>query len=91
MEISEIGIGAVLGEDVPVGEVVKLTIPLPSGPVTICATVRQYSYDFRIDTPEEHLAGHGMTRCRKDAGGRWRMLSVDNSLKEAVGAPDRVH
>jgi hypothetical protein len=32
-----------------------------------------------------------MTMCRKDAGGRWRMLSVDNSLREAVGAPDRVH
>jgi spore germination cell wall hydrolase CwlJ-like protein len=37
----------VLGEDVSVGEVVKLNIPLPSGPVTICATVRQKGSFFR--------------------------------------------
>jgi ketosteroid isomerase-like protein len=59
--------------------------------VRLLGDVLWYSYDFRIDRPEEHLAGHGMTRCRKDAGGRWRMLSVDNSLREAAGAPDRVH
>jgi spore germination cell wall hydrolase CwlJ-like protein len=47
IDISEIGIGAVLGEDIPVGEVVKLHIPLSSGPVTICATVRQRSSFFR--------------------------------------------
>ena len=47
LDISEIGIGAVLGEDVPVGEIVKLNIPLPSGPLTICATVRQRSAFFR--------------------------------------------
>jgi hypothetical protein len=47
LDISEIGIGAVLEEDVPVGEVVKLHIPLPSGPVTICATVRHRSAFFR--------------------------------------------
>jgi len=47
LDISEIGIGVVLGEDIPVGEVVKLNIPLPSGPVTICATVRQRSSFFR--------------------------------------------
>ncbi len=59
--------------------------------VRILGDVLWYSYDFRIDTPEEHLAGHGMTMCRKDAGGRWRMLSVDNSLKESARAPDPVH
>ena len=59
--------------------------------VRILGDVLWYSYDFWIDTPEEHLAGHGMTMCRKDAGGRWRMLSVDNSLKKAAGAPDLVH
>jgi hypothetical protein len=47
LDISEIGISAVLGEDVPVGEIVKLNIPLPSGPVTICATVRQRCSFFR--------------------------------------------
>jgi ketosteroid isomerase-like protein len=50
-----------------------------------------YSYDFWIDTPEERLTGHGMTMCRKDAGGRWRILNVHNSLTEAVAAPEPVH
>ncbi|MFZ0800350.1 MAG: nuclear transport factor 2 family protein [Terriglobales bacterium] len=51
-----------------------------------------YSYDFWIDTPGgKHLAGHGMTMCRKDAGGKWRMLNVNNSVKEAAVAPDPVH
>jgi len=47
MDISEIGIAAVLDDDVPVGEVVKLNFTLPSGPVTISATVRQRSSLFR--------------------------------------------
>jgi hypothetical protein len=47
MDISEIGIAAVLGDDVPVGEVVKLHFTIPSGPVTIRATVRQKSSFFR--------------------------------------------
>jgi hypothetical protein len=47
LDISEIGISAMLGEDVPVGEVVKLDIRLPSGPMTICATVRQRGSFFR--------------------------------------------
>jgi len=47
MDISEIGIAAVLGDDVPVGEVVKLNLTLPSGSVTISATVRQRSSFFR--------------------------------------------
>jgi hypothetical protein len=47
MDISEIGIAAVLGDDVPVGEVVKLNFTLPSGPVAIPATVRQKSSLFR--------------------------------------------
>jgi len=45
-----------------------------------------YSYDFWIDTSEEHLTGHGMTMCRKDAGGRWRILNVHNSLTESTAA-----
>jgi ketosteroid isomerase-like protein len=39
-----------------------------------------YSYDFWIDTPEEHRTGHGMSMCRKDAGGRWRILNMHNSV-----------
>ena len=50
-----------------------------------------YSYDFWIDSPEEHITGHGMTMCRKAAGGRWRILNVNNSVKEAAAAPDAVH
>lgn len=50
-----------------------------------------YSYDFWIDTPEEHQTGHGMTMCRKDAGGRWRILTMHNSVTEAAAAPDPVH
>ena len=46
-----------------------------------------YSYDFWIDTPEERLTGHGMSMCRKDAGGRWRILNVHNSVKEAADGP----
>jgi ketosteroid isomerase-like protein len=46
-----------------------------------------YSYDFWIDTPEEHRTGHGMSLCRKDAGGRWRILSIHNSVTEAAAAP----
>ena len=59
--------------------------------VRILGDVLWYSYDFWIDTPEEHLAGHGMTMCRKDAGGRWRMLGVHNSVTEAAAAPGPAH
>jgi len=50
-----------------------------------------YSYDYWIDTPDEHLKGHGMSMCRKDAGGRWRILNMHNSLKDSATAPDPVH
>jgi len=40
-----------------------------------------YSYDYSIDTPKEHLAGHGFAMCRKN-GTRWRMLNMHNSLAE---------
>jgi ketosteroid isomerase-like protein len=48
-----------------------------------------YSYDFWIDTPEEHRTGHGMSMCRKDAGGRWRILNMHNSVLEAAAALPR--
>ena len=50
-----------------------------------------YSYDFSIYSPKEHITGHGMTMCRKAAGGRWRILNVNNSVKDAAAAPDAVH
>ncbi len=37
-----------------------------------------YSYEYSIDTPQEHLAGHGFAMCRKN-GTRWRMLNMHNS------------
>jgi ketosteroid isomerase-like protein len=49
-----------------------------------------YTYDFWIDTPEEHRTGHGMSMCRKDAGGRWRILNMHNSVNEAAVAPASV-
>jgi hypothetical protein len=40
-----------------------------------------YSYDYSIDTPKEHLTGHGFAMCRK-SGTHWRMLNMHNSLAE---------
>jgi uncharacterized protein (TIGR02246 family) len=47
-----------------------------------------YSYDFWIDTPEEHRTGHGMSMCRKDAEGRWRILNMHNSVRKVQIAAD---
>jgi len=41
-----------------------------------------YSYDYNIDSPQEHIAGHGMSMCRRDKG-RWRILNLHNSFLEA--------
>jgi SnoaL-like domain/Aspartyl protease len=38
-----------------------------------------YSYDYSIDTPKDHLDGHGFAMCRRN-GTRWRMLNLHNSL-----------
>ncbi len=40
-----------------------------------------YSYDYVLDSPAEHRAGHGMAMCRK-SGGRWRILNMHNSQVE---------
>jgi len=40
-----------------------------------------YSYDYSIDTPRDHVVGHGMAMCRK-TDGRWRTLNMHNSLHE---------
>lgn len=68
LDISEIGLGAVLEEDVPVAEVVTLNIPLPSGPVTICATVRQRSSFFRYGfefLESDPIRGMVQSACRQ--------------------------
>jgi len=38
-----------------------------------------YSYDYGIDSPGEHRAGHGMAMCHREAG-VWRILNMHNSL-----------
>lgn len=38
-----------------------------------------YSYEYKLDTPEDHIAGHGMAMCRKSEG-RWRILNMHNSV-----------
>jgi hypothetical protein len=40
-----------------------------------------YSYDYRIDFGDQHVAGHGMAMCHKQEG-RWRMLNMHNSLQQ---------
>lgn len=41
-----------------------------------------YSYDYTIDSPQEHVAGHGMSMCRRDKD-RWRILNLHNSFRES--------
>jgi hypothetical protein len=43
-----------------------------------------YSYDYTIDTPKEHIAGHGMSMCRR-VNGKWNVLNLHNSMVEAEG------
>jgi hypothetical protein len=42
-----------------------------------------YSYDYWIDSPKEHIAGHGMSMCRRN-NGQWRILNLHNSLLESA-------
>ena len=41
-----------------------------------------YSYEYTIDTPKEHLIGHGFAMCRRSGNG-WRMLNLHNAPVEA--------
>ena len=43
-----------------------------------------YSYDYTIDSPQEHITGHGMSMCRRDKD-RWRILNLHNSFLESPG------
>jgi hypothetical protein len=45
-----------------------------------------YSYDFSIDTPEEHLRGHGTAMCRSSEG-RWRIVNMHNSMLQPEHRP----
>lgn len=42
-----------------------------------------YSYEYWIDTPKEHLNGHGFAMCRR-YGTRWRMLNLHNAPVEPI-------
>ncbi len=44
-----------------------------------------YSYDYSIETPKEHLNGHGFAMCRR-SGTHWRTLNMHNSL---VAPPEK--
>jgi hypothetical protein len=55
LDISETGVSAMLTLDLPLGEVVELEFELPSGPVAICALVRNKSafrYGFQFVEPD---------------------------------------
>lgn len=45
-----------------------------------------YSYDFSIDTPEEHPRGHGTAMCLRSEG-RWRIVNMHNSMFQAEAQP----
>jgi hypothetical protein len=45
-----------------------------------------YSYDFRIDTPEEHPRGHGTAMCLRSEG-RWRIVNMHNSMLQPEPRP----
>ncbi|HYM78709.1 MAG TPA: nuclear transport factor 2 family protein [Candidatus Dormibacteraeota bacterium] len=45
-----------------------------------------YSYDYTLEMPGHAIAGHGTAMCRKQDG-RWRMLNMHNSMKQADGEP----
>jgi len=38
-----------------------------------------YSYDYTIESPNEHGIGHGTAMCRR-TGGHWRILNMNNSV-----------
>jgi len=60
----------------------KLTYIMNMHEVQMFGNALWYSYDYSIDTPEQHKAGHGMSMCRKEEGGRWRILNLHNSLTQ---------
>jgi len=59
----------------------KLTYTMNMHEVQMYGDALWYSYDYTIDTPEQHKNGHGMSMCRK-TDGRWRILNLHNSLAE---------
>ncbi len=77
VDISESGISAMLRQEIPVGEVVRLEFMLPPGPVEIHATVRQRSaFRYGLQFVETSTAQEVIGRtCRE--------LAMEESLREA--------
>ena len=83
VDISQSGISAILREEVPVGEVVRLEFTLPLGDVEILAMVRQrsafrYGFQFVEASSTQDIIGRA---CRK--------LAVEQSVRrvgEVVGS-----
>lgn len=44
-----------------------------------------YSYEYEIESPQEHVIGHGMSMCRR-LRGRWYVLNLHNSLRQSSTA-----
>jgi hypothetical protein len=59
----------------------KLSYEMQLHEVKLFGDALWYSYDYTIDSPKEHIAGHGMSMCRKD-GAHWRILNLHNSLRQ---------
>lgn len=77
VDISESGIAAMLMEEVPLGEVVRLEFTLPLGEVELHALVRQrraFRYGFQF---VEQASAHDMI------GRTCRQLAVDQALSAA--------
>jgi hypothetical protein len=56
VDISEVGISAMLKIEVPLGELVELDFTLPYGPVTIYAMVRQRNaFRYGFEFAESHV------------------------------------
>lgn len=45
-----------------------------------------YSYDYTIESPNEHSIGHGTAMCRR-TGGHWSILNMHNSLLQPEANP----
>lgn len=74
VDISESGISAMLREEVPLGEVVRLEFALPTGDVAIHALVRQrnafrYGFEFLEEASQRQI----ITRACRD-------LAIEQSL-----------
>jgi hypothetical protein len=45
-----------------------------------------YSYEYEIDSPVDHIIGHGMSMCRR-VQGKWLVLNLHNSVPRSDAAP----